>query len=180
MTTRRASPPAKRRRYATLAAKGCRMIRWIGCLRQGISVLAAAGRGLLFPPALRLLRRRASRSGRPVASLHRLPGTAGARRHGTVAGGAGARCWRAAFRPLRCLLCNNLSLRFDAAVALGSYHAGLGEVVLRMKRPSRNALSLAMGRLLAEPTSSGVAGTPGERDRSHSHVLGPPVGPGDQ
>ena len=36
----------------------------------------------------------------------------------------------------------------------GSYHAGLRDAVLRMKRPSHDALSLAMGRLLAERRGS--------------------------
>lgn len=48
-----------------------------------------------------------------------------------------------------CPLCKDDSLRFDAAVALGSYHAGLRDVVLRMKRPSHEALAASMGRLLA-------------------------------
>ncbi len=52
------------------------------------------------------------------------------------------------FLPSKCLLCRDVSLGFDAAVALGSYHKGLRRVVLRMKRPTHEALTLAMGRLL--------------------------------
>jgi ComF family protein len=49
-----------------------------------------------------------------------------------------------------CPSCKDASLRFDAAVALGSYHAGLRDVVLRMKRPSNEALAASMGGLLAQ------------------------------
>jgi ComF family protein len=125
------------------------MIRWIGRMRQGISVLAAAGRGLLFPPRCVCCDVELLEADGPwplcTDCLARLAPSAwhGCRR-------CGGEVLEGGFSPTRCLLCNNLSLRFDAAVALGSYHAGLGEVVLRMKRPSRNALSLAMGRLLAE------------------------------
>lgn len=52
--------------------------------------------------------------------------------------------------PDRCPLCKHAPLRFDTVVALGSYHAGLRDVVLRMKRPAHGSLSVAMGRLLAE------------------------------
>lgn len=41
-----------------------------------------------------------------------------------------------------------MPLKFDATVTLGSYHAGLRDVVLRMKRPMHTALSVAMGELL--------------------------------
>jgi ComF family protein len=48
----------------------------------------------------------------------------------------------------RCSLCKNAPLKFDAAVVLGGYHAGLRDVILRMKKPSHNALSIVMGQLL--------------------------------
>jgi ComF family protein len=50
----------------------------------------------------------------------------------------------------RCESCRKLALRFDSVIALGSYHAGLRDAVLRMKRPAHDALSVAMGQLLAE------------------------------
>lgn len=53
----------------------------------------------------------------------------------------------------RCPLCKGVALRFDAAITLGSYHAGLREIVLRMKRPTHHSLSIAMGRLLSRRRS---------------------------
>jgi ComF family protein len=41
-------------------------------------------------------------------------------------------------------------LKFDAAVTLGSYHAGLHDVILRMKRPMHEALSIGMADLLVQ------------------------------
>jgi ComF family protein len=49
-----------------------------------------------------------------------------------------------------CPRCRNAPLRFDTVITLGSYHAGLREIIFRMKRPTHNALSIAMGRLLSE------------------------------
>jgi len=49
----------------------------------------------------------------------------------------------------RCPQCENVRLWFDAATALGSYHAGLNELILRMKRPASDAVSVALGRFLA-------------------------------
>jgi ComF family protein len=48
-----------------------------------------------------------------------------------------------------CRLCRGRPLKFDAVVTLGAYDPGLRKVVLRMKRRSGEALSAAMGRLLA-------------------------------
>jgi ComF family protein len=125
------------------------MIRWTGRLRQGISVLATACRGLLFPPRcaacdVELLEADGSWSF-CADCLTRLAPLAwpGCRR-------CGAEVIDGGFSPERCPCCKGLSLRFDAAVILGSYHAGLGDLVLRMKRPMQNGLSRAMGRLLAE------------------------------
>ena len=50
----------------------------------------------------------------------------------------------------RCESCRNASLQFDSVIPLGAYHSGLREAVLRMKRPLHDALSVAMGRLLAD------------------------------
>jgi len=49
-----------------------------------------------------------------------------------------------------CIRCRKTPLKFDAVVALGSYHAGLRYSVLRMKLPAHDVLSMAFGRLLAE------------------------------
>jgi ComF family protein len=50
----------------------------------------------------------------------------------------------------RCPFCQNLPLRFDTVITLGSYHGGLRDVILRMKRPAHGVLSVAMARLLAQ------------------------------
>ena len=49
----------------------------------------------------------------------------------------------------RCGHCRTLPLKFDFAVALGDYDGELREAVLRMKRPSQDAVSLAIGQLLS-------------------------------
>ncbi len=76
---------------------------------------------------------------------------------GQVESDSASRCRRCAgvargqdLPPERCPLCHRTPLSFDATVALGGYHVGLRDLVLRMKRPSYDALSRAMGRLLAE------------------------------
>jgi ComF family protein len=125
------------------------MIRWMGRLRVGISVLATAGRGLLFPPRCAScdveLPETVDGLSFCADCLARLAPAAwpGCRR-------CGAEVIDAAASPDHCPRCKGLPLRFDAAVVLGSYHAGLGEVVLCMKRPAHQGLSRAMGRLLAE------------------------------
>jgi len=48
-----------------------------------------------------------------------------------------------------CDLCRRPPLKVDTVVVLGGYRAELRDVVLRMKRPSQETLSAAMGRLLA-------------------------------
>jgi ComF family protein len=50
--------------------------------------------------------------------------------------------------PHGCQLCRKTELHFDTAVPLGIYEGELREVVLRMKRPTQESLSMAMGRLL--------------------------------
>jgi ComF family protein len=57
-----------------------------------------------------------------------------------------------------CKFCRNTPLRFDCVIPLGGYHPGLRDAVLRMKRPSHDALSVAMGRLLAERRRERLAG----------------------
>jgi ComF family protein len=49
-----------------------------------------------------------------------------------------------------CESCRNVALRFDSVIPLGSYHSGLRDAVLRMKRPAHDALTVAMGHLLVE------------------------------
>ena len=123
------------------------MIRWVRRLRQGISALAAVGSRLLLPP-----RCACCDVELPEASgqwflcadcLARLalPAWYGCRRCAGEVSEVG-------FLPQRCPLCKDISLKFDAAIALGSYHAGLREVVLRMKRPWHSALAVVMGQLL--------------------------------
>lgn len=49
----------------------------------------------------------------------------------------------------RCGLCRAVPLAFDAAISLGGYEGGIRKAVLRMKRPSHDSLSAAVGRLFA-------------------------------
>ena len=123
------------------------MTDWVSHLRRGISGLAMAGRNLLLPPRCAYCDRELHEEDGDwplcVDCLARLgPETwHGCRR----CGGEVLDC---GFLPERCLLCRNTPLKFDAAVTLGSYHAGLRDVVLRMKRPSHDGLTIAMGRVL--------------------------------
>jgi len=57
-----------------------------------------------------------------------------------------------------CESCRHTPLRFDSVIPLGGYHSGLRDAVLRMKRPSHDALSVAMGRLLVERQQERLAG----------------------
>ena len=50
--------------------------------------------------------------------------------------------------PRWCEMCDGAWLRFDSAFSLGPYRSELGKAVLRMKGPSGDTLSAAMGRLL--------------------------------
>jgi ComF family protein len=52
--------------------------------------------------------------------------------------------------PDGCQSCRQAKLCFDSVIPLGGYHSGLRAAVLRMKHPSHDALSVAMGRMLAE------------------------------
>jgi ComF family protein len=49
----------------------------------------------------------------------------------------------------RCPRCEKSQLWFDTVIVLGNYHAGLKDVVVRMKRPAHETLAVATGRLLA-------------------------------
>jgi ComF family protein len=57
-----------------------------------------------------------------------------------------------------CLICREARLKFDAVVPLGPYAGPLREAVLQMKRPRHDALSMAVGRLLAEERRDALAG----------------------
>lgn len=48
----------------------------------------------------------------------------------------------------RCDHCSDPPLKFSRLVCLGQYEGPLRDIILRMKRPSQTALSLAMGKLL--------------------------------
>ena len=49
-----------------------------------------------------------------------------------------------------CLACKDFSLKFDAVYPLGHYEGALRELVLKTKRLSSEAISLTVGRLLAQ------------------------------
>lgn len=53
-------------------------------------------------------------------------------------------------KPNDCAQCRGAKLRFDAVVPLGLYRDELREAVLKMKRPSHDALALAIAKLLIE------------------------------
>jgi ComF family protein len=55
---------------------------------------------------------------------------------------------KAGFRE-RCPSCSGTRLSFDAAVALGDYHAQLQPFISRMKHPKGESVSIALGKLLA-------------------------------
>ena len=50
----------------------------------------------------------------------------------------------------RCPACKDFSLKFDAVYSLGRYQGALRELVLKTKRLSSEAVSLTVGRLLAQ------------------------------
>jgi len=125
------------------------MTLWISKIYEKVCGLSAAGCGLLFPPSCVCCRADLPQAGWDIplcrACTTRLvpENWRGCQRCAGIAP-------ETLGRPERCPLCRNVSLKFDSAVALGDYHAGLRDVVLRMKRPTHDALSAAMGRLLAD------------------------------
>lgn len=56
-----------------------------------------------------------------------------------------------------CPACKDFSLQFDAVYALGRYQGALRELVLKTKRLSTEALSLTIGRLLAQRLAEKLA-----------------------
>jgi ComF family protein len=141
------------------------MIDWAGRIRRGVSGLAASGCRLLFPPRCTCCDRElwlADADGDGFLCMDCLERLGPERWRG---------CRRCAgeikfieggdpieFLPDRCPLCRDAALRFDAAVALGSYHAGLRKIILRMKKPAHDALSIAMARLLVRRRREQLAG----------------------
>lgn len=123
------------------------MIRWLGRFREGVSSLTSAGCDLLYPPRCVCCHAEIEAGEDesflcPNCLVHLGPETwPGCRRCGArVADDLPPLEW--------CSLCRHVPLKFDAAVVLGSYHAGLRDVILRMKRPAYEPLSVAMGDLL--------------------------------
>jgi len=57
-----------------------------------------------------------------------------------------------------CSLCKHPPLLFDTVVTIGGYHSKLRDIILRMKNPRQEALTLAMGRLLAQKRFSELSG----------------------
>jgi ComF family protein len=109
------------------------------------------GRGLLnlaLPP--RCLRCEADLS--PAAEISLCPKCTQA-----IAPERGACCLRCGaavpeefFPAEQCPACKDFSLKFDAVYPLGGYEGALREMVLKTKRLSAEALSLTIGRLLAQ------------------------------
>lgn len=58
-----------------------------------------------------------------------------------------------------CPLCHNKRLRFQRAIALGTYGGEVRELILRIKQPRHEALCLAAGELLAERIVCELKGT---------------------
>jgi ComF family protein len=59
--------------------------------------------------------------------------------------------------PPWCEMCAGARLKFDSVVSLGDYRSELGQAVLRMKRPTGDTLSVAMGRLFCLSRGRDVA-----------------------
>jgi ComF family protein len=131
------------------------MLRWMHHIRGGLSHIVRGGANVLFPPRCVCC----------CADLHDEPddwpfcGPC----LGRLAPATWSGCRRCGSQvldlghvPDHCPRCQKAPLRFDAVITLGSYHAGLRDIVLRMKRPTHNVLSVAMGRLLAERRHDGL------------------------
>ena len=124
------------------------MIRWTNRWRRGISAWLPVGLNLLFPPRCACCDAELpGGDGDSPLCLDCLTRLGPATWHGCLRCGATVR--EQDVPPQCCPLCRNVPLKFEAVVALGGYHAGLRDIVLRMKRPTHHALSIAMGRLLA-------------------------------
>jgi len=125
------------------------MIHWIRRVRNAVHGLARAWCDMLYPP-------RCVHCNADLFDEHRAwllcgdclarlgpPTWHGCRRCGGV-------LLEGRPAPDRCASCQNTTLWFDSVTPLGGYHAGLRDVVLRMKRTSHDALTTEMGRLLVQ------------------------------
>ena len=120
------------------------MGRWVHHFRRSAVGLARAGLGLLFPP----------RCGSCDADLAEIEDDLLLCADCRLL--LGPKIWPccpacgAAGQPEGdCPWCRKAPLKFDSVIPLGGYREGLNHVVLRMKRPTHDGLSMAMGRLLA-------------------------------
>jgi ComF family protein len=125
------------------------MFRWVHRLREGVSALATAGCDLLFPPRCAHCERELPDGAEWLLCSQCLVRLAPATWRGCRRCGSEMPL-EVDLAPGACPRCRDAALKFDATVALGSYQAGLRDVVLRMKRPAHETLSVAMGRLLVE------------------------------
>ena len=76
---------------------------------------------------------------------------------GTCCGRCGAILPEEVFPAETCPACKDFSLKFDAVYPLGRYEGALRELVLKTKRLSAEALSLTIGRLLAQRLAEKLA-----------------------
>jgi ComF family protein len=117
-------------------------------MKRGVRRLAAAGCDLLFPPRCVSCGGGLGEEHSDVflcaACLRKLVPAAwnGCRRCGSRLSGEQA-------ADGGCPKCRDAPFAFDQLIALGGYDEGLRDAVLRMKRPAHDAISLAVGRLLA-------------------------------
>jgi len=125
------------------------MLDWIGRVKNGVHWIVSAGGDLLFPP-------RCLSCGEDLLDQDRgFPFCNACLKdfRPTVWHGCrrcGSKVPETVAPPARCMRCRKTPLRFDTVVPLGSYTGRLRKAVLRMKRPTHDALSMAVGRLLAE------------------------------
>ena len=92
-------------------------------------------------------------------------------RTGRPVGDVPVRCRRSGRMIGGCPRCQRRRYYFSQAVALGSYHAELQQVVLRMKRPAFEPLTRTMGLYLAELVRDRLRRTGRGSDRADPHAL---------
>jgi ComF family protein len=125
------------------------MSHWIRRIRKAVKDLARAGCDLLYPPRC------------VHCHVDLFDDERGWLLCGECAAKLGPATWRGCPRcgsellldgvvVDRCPSCWDTTLWFDSVVTLGGYHAGLRDVILRMKRTSHDALTAEMGRLLLD------------------------------
>jgi ComF family protein len=133
-----------------------RMTNWAGHVWGGLCSLWASGCDLLFPPRCVYCESELS-DGQTDLPLCQPCLTALGPASWRGCQRCGAQLPSGATAAERCPQCRNNQLHFDAVIALGGYHAGLRDAVLRMKRPQHDPLSSAMGRLLARQRHHSLA-----------------------